>query len=113
MNSQNFTIDTKHMSCKQLLNVGRLIAKAGELEFPIDSDMTQVGYNNVHGNTYLWCEGVQYTLFISDSDSRIKALYSCPYDGEEVERLAGNDETKLDKWVSKLLIKSEAKENQD
>ena len=110
MNNQNFTIDTKNMSRKQLLNVGRLIAKAGELEFPIDSDMTQVGYNNAYGNTYLWCEGVQYTLFISDFDGRIKAMYSCPYDGEEVERLAGNDEVKLDKWVSKLVIKSEAKE---
>ena len=109
----NLTVITENMSRKQLLNVGRLIAKAGELEFPIDSDMTQVGYNNVYGNTYLWCEGVQYTLFISDFDSRIKVLYSCPYDGEETERLAGNDETKLDKWVSKLALKSEAKESQD
>ena len=113
MNNQNFTIDTKHMSHKQLLNVGRLIAKAGELEFPIDSAMTQVGYNETFGNTYLWCEELQYTLFISDFDSRIKALYSCPYDGEETERLAGNDETKLNKWVSKLALKSEAKDNQD
>ena len=109
----NLTVNTENMSRKQLLNVGRLIAKAGELEFPIDSDMTQVGYNNVYGNTYLWCEGVQYTLFISDFGSRIKVLYSCPYDGEETERLAGNDETKLDKWVSKLVLKSETKDNQD
>lgn len=108
----NLTIDTKNMSRKQLLNVGRLIVKAGELDFPIDSAMTQVGYNNIYGNTFLWCEDVQYTLFISDFDSRIKALYSCPYDGEEVERLAGNDETKLDKWAAKLALKSEAKENQ-
>lgn len=110
MNNQNFTIDTKNMSRKQLLNVGRLIAKAGELNFPIDNAMTQVGYNATYGNTYLWCEDVQYTLFISDFDSRIKALYSCPYDGEETERLVGNDETKLDKWVSKLAAKSETKE---
>ena len=109
----NLTVNTVNMSRNQLLNVGRLIVKAGELNFPIDSAMTQVGYNTTFGNTYLWCEDVQYTLFISDFDSRIKALYSCPYDGEEVERLAGNDETKLDKWVTKLALKSEAKENQD
>jgi hypothetical protein len=42
MNNQNFTIDTKHMSRKQLLNVGRLIAKAGALDFPIDNAVTQI-----------------------------------------------------------------------
>lgn len=109
----NLTVNTENMSRNQLLNVGRLIAKAGELDFPIDSAKTQVGYNATFGNTYLWCEDVQYTLFISDFDSRIKALYSCPYDGEETERLAGNDETKLYKWVAKLALKSEDKENQD
>lgn len=106
----NFTIDTKHMSRKQLVNVGRLIAKAGELDFPIDTAMTQVGYNTTYGNTYLWCEDVQYTIFISDFDNKIKACYSCPYDGEETERNCGNDPEKLDKWVSKLVAKSEAKE---
>ena len=106
----NLTVITENMSRKQLLNVGRLIAKAGELEFPIDSNMTQVGYNNVYGNTYLWCEGVQYTLFISDFDSRIKALYSCPYDGEEVERNCSNDENKMMKWAERLQAKSDKKE---
>lgn len=110
MTNENFTIDTKHMSTKQLKNVGRLIIKSGELDFPIDSAMTHIGYNASYGNTFLWCEDMQYTLFISDFDSRIKALYSCPYDGEEVERLAGSDASKLDKWVNKLIVKSEAKE---
>ena len=86
MNNQNFTIDTKHMSRKQLINVGRLIAKAGELDFPIDNSMTQIGYNTTFGNVYLWCEDIPYTIFVSDFDNKIKALYSCPYDGEEVER---------------------------
>lgn len=110
MSNENFTIDTKHMSRKQLLNVGRLIAKAGELDFPIDSAMTQIGYNTACGNTYLWCEDVQYTLFISDFDSRIKALYSCHYDGEESHRLAGDDAAKLEKWAAKLSAKSELKD---
>lgn len=111
MNTENFTINTKHMSTKQLQNVGRLIIKAGVLDFPIDTVMTQIGYNTVYGNTYLWCEDIQYTLFISDFDNRIKASYSCPYDGEETERLAGNDASKLEKWADKLRIKSDKKEN--
>ena len=110
MNNENFTVNTKHMSNKQLKNVGRLIIKAGELDFPIDSAMTQIGYNTTYGNTYLWCEDIQYTLFISDFDSRIKASYNFPYDGEEVERLSGSDASKLDKWVNKLIVKSEAKD---
>lgn len=110
MTNENFTINTKHMSTKQLKNVGRLIIKAGELDFPIDSAMTQIGYNTTYGNTCLWCEDIQYTLFISDFDSRIKALYSCPYDGEEVERIASNDDVKMMKWAERLQAKSEKKE---
>lgn len=111
MQNENFTINTKYMSRNQLKNVGRLIIKAGELDFPIDSAMTQIGYNTTYGNVYLWCEDMQYTLFISDFDSRIKVLYTCPYDGEETERLAGNDASKLDKWADKLRVKSEVKES--
>lgn len=110
MSSENFTIDTKGMNRKQLLNVGRLIVKAGELDFDIDRGLIHVGYNTTYGNTYLWCEYVQYTLFVSDFDSRIKALYSCPYDGEETQRLAGNDAEKLEAWANKLSAKSEDKE---
>lgn len=107
----NFTVNTEYMSNKQLKNVGRLITKAGELDFPLDIAMVQIGYNTMSGNTYLWCEDVQYTLFISDFDSRIKALYSCPYDGEEVESLVVNDEAKMSKWVDRLVAKSELKDN--
>ena len=110
MNNQNFTIDTKYMSRKQLLNVGRLIVKAGELDFPIDSAMTQIGYNTTYGNTYLWCEDIPYTIFISDFDSTIKALYSCPYDGEEIERNCSNDEVKMMKWAERLQAKSDKKD---
>ena len=110
MNNQNFTIDTKHMSRKQLLNVGRLIAKAGELDFPIDNSMTQIGYNATYGNVYLWCEDIPYTIFVSDFDSKIKALYSCPYDDEEVERNCSNNENAMMKWAEKLQAKSDKKE---
>jgi hypothetical protein len=111
MSNENFTIDTKNMQSKQLINVGRLIVKAGELDFPIDTAMTQIGHNTTYGNTYLWCEDVPYTIFISDFDSRIKALYSCPYDGEETERSCSNDETKMMKWAERLQAKSDKKED--
>ena len=110
MNNENFTIDTKHMSHKQLSNVGRLIVKASTLDFPIDSAMTQIGYNTTYGNTYLWCEDIPYTIFISDFGSAIKASYSCPYDGEEVERNCSNDEVKMMKWAERLRAKSDKKE---
>ena len=80
------------------------------LDFSIDNAMTQIGYNAIYGNTYLWCEDVPYTIFISDFDSTIKALYSCPYDGEEVERNCSNDENKMMKWAERLRAKSEKKE---
>ena len=111
MNNENFTIDTNHMSRKQLLNVGRLIVKAGMLDFPIDSAMTQIGYNTTYGNVYLWCEDIPYTIFISDFDSTIKASYSCPYDGEEAERNCSNDEVKMMKWAERLQAKSAKKED--
>ena len=75
MQNENFTINTKHMQANQLKNVGRLIIKAGELDFPIDTAMTQIGYNTTYGNTYLWCEDMQYTLFISDFEYSIFGLY--------------------------------------
>ena len=111
MNNENFTIDTKYMSRKQLLHVGRLIVKAGTLDFPIDSAMTQIGYNTTYGNTYLWCEDVPYTIFISDFDCTIKALYSCPCDSEETERNCSNDGTKMMKWAERLQAKSDKKED--
>ena len=112
MNDQNFTIDIKHMTRKQLLNVGRLIAKAGMLDFPMDSAMTHIGYYTTYGNTYLWCEDVPYTIFISDFDSTIKASYSCPYDGEETERDCSNDGSKMMKWAERLQVKSCKKEEE-
>lgn len=110
MATSDMTIDTTHMSRKQLINVGRLIVKAGELDFPLDNSMVQVGYNTTYGNTYLWCEDIPYTIFISDFDSKIKALYSCPYDGEEVERNCSNDADKMLAWAERQQRKSDKKE---
>lgn len=112
MSNENFTINTTSMSRKQLLNVGRLLVKAEKLGwFNAHSNcMTQIGYNTAYGNTYIWCEDEQYSLFISDFDSTIKACYSCPYDGEETIRNASNDADKMGKWVERLYNKSCKKE---
>lgn len=106
----NFTINTKYMSRKQLLNVGRLITKAGQFGWDIDNSITEIGYNTMHGNVYIWCESEQYSLFISDFDSKIKACYSCFYDGEEIIRNASNNCENMRKWAERLYNKSAKKE---
>jgi hypothetical protein len=110
MTNQNFTIDTTNMSQKQLINVGRLLVKAGQLDWNIDGAMTQIGYNTIHGNTFIWCEDEQYSLFINDYDSTIKALYTCFYDGEETTRSAQNTAESSRKWAERLYNKSVKKE---
>ena len=110
----NFTIDTTNMSAKQIANVGRLLIKAEKLgwfDHGHYGPVIQVGYNNTYGNTYIWSEDHQYSIFITDFDSTIKALYSCPYDGEETERNCSNDADAMNKWEERLQRKSEKKEN--
>ena len=108
MNTLN--IDTTSMSSKQFKNMAKLMIKACDLGIELDSN-TYIGYNTMSGNTYLWSEWVGYSIFISDFDSTIKALYSCPIDGEETIRNCGNDSDKLDKWAERLHRKSEKKDN--
>ena len=104
----NITINSDHMATKQLKNVGLLLVKAADLGMHLDD--AQIGYNTSSGNTYLWSEWHSFTIFISDFNSGIKALYSCPYDGEEIERNCGNSLERLEKWCDKLRIKSDKKE---
>lgn len=111
----NFTVNTKHMSAKQIANVGRLLTKAKKLNWFYDhghDPMIQVGYNAMYGNTYIWSENEQYSLLISDFEpSKIQACYSCPYDGEEIFRIASNNSEMMEKWATRLREKSESKEN--
>lgn len=94
---------------KQTRNAGRLLVKASDLNMDV-TGYGQLAYNNCSGNTYLWLEDYQFTLFISDFDNAIKALYTCPYDGEETERNVGNSLEKLEKWCERLQRKSDKKE---
>lgn len=101
-------INTKHFCSKQFVNAGKLLVKAGQLGMNCDG-YGQIGYNTYSGNTYLWLEDHQFTLFISDFDNTIKACYSCPYDGEEIERNAGNSLEKLENWAERCRNKSDKK----
>ena len=105
--TNQITIETKSMNTKQLKNVGLLMVKAADLG--MDLCDIQMGYNTTFGNTYLWSEWYGFTLFISDFEKGIKAMYTCPYDGEETERNVGNSLDRLNKWCEKLAAKSEKK----
>lgn len=102
-------IKLNNVSTKQFKNAGRLLVKAAELGM----DVTGYGfidYNSSHGNTFLWLENYGFSLYISDFEPKIKALYSCGYDGEETERNVGNSLDKLEAWALRLSDKSERKE---
>ena len=111
MTNQNFTIDTTNMSHKQLSNVGRLLVKANQLKWNIVRAPIQIGYNVTHGNTFIWCEDEQYSLFISDYDDKIQACYTCFYDGEETTRNVSNNSELIRKWVERLYDESVKKES--
>lgn len=97
------------LSSNDLVKVARLIVKASKLGM----DVSGYGFadvNNNSGNVYLWLEDYPFCLYIGLYDSRIMANWSCPYDGEEFNREAGNDLQKLYNWCDKLQAKSDKKE---
>lgn len=96
-------------SVKQHVNAAKLIQKAAKLGMDLDG-YGELAYNSTYGNTYLWLEDYMFTLYISDFDNTVKALYSCSYDGEEWERNAGNSLDKLEDWALRCYKKSEKKE---
>ena len=87
------------MGAKQLANVGRLLVKVDKLGWTLDN--LYIGYDNVFGKTYIYSENKLYTLFISDYDSTIKALYICFADGGEVDRNCSSNGDAMEKWVEK------------
>ena len=107
--TNNVNFNTEYMGAKQLVNVGRLLVKVEQLEWDLDD--LYIGYNNVFGNTYIYSENEQYSVFISDYDSTVKALYTCFVDGEEVERNCSNNGTMMEKWAKKQYQLSCKKES--
>lgn len=98
-----------NQSAKQHKNAAKIIMKAVDLGMNLDG-YGFLDYNSQYGNTYLWLEDYGFELFVSDFDNTVKALYSCPYDGEETIRAAGTSLDKLENWVQRCYKKSEKKE---
>ena len=97
--TNNVNFNTECMGAKRFANVGRLLVKIDKLGWDLDD--LYIGYNNVFGNTYIYSENEQYSVFISDYDSTIKALYTCFEDGEEVERNCSNNGIAMYDWAEK------------
>ena len=107
--TNNVIFNTECMGAKQIANIGRLLVKITQLGWDLDD--LYVGYNNVFGNTYIYSENEQYSVFISDYDSTVKALYTCFESGEEVERNCSSNGTMMEKWAERqyqLSCKKEA-----
>lgn len=97
------------LSSNELKKVAKLILKASQLGMDI-SGYGEANVNNNSGNVYLWLEDYPFCLYIGLYDERVMANWSCHYDGEEFDRLAGNSLDKLYKWCDKLQSKSDKKE---
>ena len=104
-----YTIKTQN--AKQAKNVGRLLILAADLGMNV-SGYGELSYNNTFGNTYLWLEEYQFTLFINDYDDELKALYTCFIDGEEMEICIdeNTDLETLETWADNLYLESVKKD---
>jgi len=94
-------------SKKQLLHTADLIKEAVRLDWDL-SGYGSIGYNTIHGNTYIWSENEQYSLFISDfNEPKIQACWSNAENGEEIfintENMASND---LHDWCENNYFKA-------
>ena len=89
--------------------VAKLLSKAAALGMDIRG-CGHIDENPDSGYVYIWCEDYQFDLCISLGSSSVYALWSDPYDGEEVERIAGNSLDAIYKWCDKLEKKSERKQ---
>ncbi len=66
-----------------LEEVAKLQKYADMLGYPHEG--RQYGYNDMHGNTYVWSEDANYSIFISDfHGGEIEFCYSDYNDGEEL-----------------------------
>ena len=97
--TNNVNVNTECMGAKQLANVDRLLVKVDKLGWELDD--SHIGYDDVFGNTYIYSESELYTLFISDYDSTVKALYICFATGKEVDRNCSSNGDMMKKWAEK------------
>lgn len=99
------------LTSNELHKAGLLLVKAAELGMDV-SGYGQLDVNKGSGNVYLWIEDYNFCLYIPmGSDWTVMACYSCPVDGEEETRKAGNSMPALEKWAEKLAAKSDKKQS--
>jgi len=66
-----------------LEEVAKLVKYADMVGYPYEG--RQYGYNDTHGNTYIWSEWANYSIFISDfHGGEIEFCYTDYNDGEEL-----------------------------
>jgi hypothetical protein len=66
-----------------LEEVAKLQKYADKIGYPYEG--RQYGYNDMHGNTYIWSEWANYSILISDfHGGEIEFCYSDYNDGEEL-----------------------------
>ncbi len=94
-------MEIKVTTQNELTKAAKLITKAASLGMDI-SGYGELAVNNTSGNVYLWAEDYPFCLFIGLYDSRVMACYSCPENGKEFIRVAGNNLNRLYKWCEKL-----------
>lgn len=92
-----------NLSSNPMRKIGLLITKASDLGM----DVSGYGFadeNPNSGYVYLWLEDYSFTLFIDLGSDDIQAIWSNPYDGQEVEITVGNMSLfDLEEWVDSLL----------
>lgn len=106
-------MEIKNNLCANAMRkVALLITKASDLGM----DISGYGFadeNPNSGYVYLWLEDYSFTLFIDLGSDDIKAIWSSPNDGEEIEIKVGNMSLyDLELWAEELAKNDEVKNAQ-
>ena len=88
--------------------IALLITKANDLDMDI-SGYGMANENQYSGHVYLWLEDYPFTLFIDLGSDTVKAMWTNPEDGNEVDFELTSETTLCDlyDWVSELESESE------
>jgi hypothetical protein len=104
-------IDTSGFCSNELRKLGLLLNFAAST-YGIDSDQLQCGVNQSSGNTWIWSEDWNYSLFIRISgNDTIEVCYSDLNNGEEYFFKAPNNILSLEAEIS--LIQDAIKEGDE
>lgn len=100
-------INSKNMCAWELQKAGYLIMIAGQLGMDV-SGYGECSVNPNSGNTYIWLEGYNFTLYMPIScelkKSDIWVVWTDPEDGEETEKTLDefNNLTEIEEWCTEL-----------